>query len=158
MRTLICFLISIVIITIIAIKSISFDVNCGDYLKRAANANTVELAIENLEAALAYIEENNLTSGNTGVIYKSPADDIKFWYSNIKSSYEELKSISSDASILEKSNALMKLRESIIENGEKGEYLIRPDNISQYPNNALFLFLKILSIIVLCISPFFTKY
>ena len=61
-------------------KSIVFDINCGDYLKRAADSNTVELAVDNLKVALNYIEANNMTSGHTSVLYNSPDEDVAFWY------------------------------------------------------------------------------
>ena len=150
MRAAFCFIVSIVIFVILFIKCISFNINCGDYLKRAAKANTVELAIDNLDIALKYIEDNNLTSGNTGVIYKPPSNDIGFWYNNIKSAYNELKSINPDASILEKSNALMKLRESIMENSEHGDELICPHNISLFPYNLMwFIFIWVACILMI---------
>ena len=69
---------------------ISFEMHCDQYLKRAADANTVELAKANLAKALKYIENNNLTDGVVSVFLKQPKNDIGFWYSNLKSSLDEL--------------------------------------------------------------------
>lgn len=41
-------------------------------------------------------------------------------------------------STLENTNVLMKLRESLTDNSEKGTQLTIPTGISRYPNNALF--------------------
>lgn len=43
------------------VKSVQFELNCTQYLKRAADANTVELAKEELSKAISYAEQNNLT-------------------------------------------------------------------------------------------------
>ena len=139
---LVFILFSVVIITLISVKSIMFNINCSGHLARAADANTIELAINELEVALNYMEENNLTNGYTSVIYKTPDEDVGFWYNNIKASYDELKSIDENSSVLEKSNALLKLRETLLSKGEKSEYVTKPAGISKYPNNAIFLILQ----------------
>ena len=149
MGRFISFIFAIVIFAYLIVAGISFDINCGDYLTRAADANTVELAVQELETALNYIEANNLTDGYTSVIYKSPDEDLGFWYTNIKSAYEELKSIPDNATMMEKSNALMKLRETLLDNGEKGEHLTIPPGIAVYPNNALVMRLTFLATIAI---------
>ena len=103
-----------------------------DYLKRAADSNTVELAVDNLKVALNYIEANNMTSGHTSVLYNSPDEDVAFWYDNIKQSYEELTALDENTTNLEKTNLLMKLRETLLDNGEKGESLTLPQAISVF--------------------------
>ena len=40
------------------VNHIQFDRNIGGYLKRAADANTVELAEKNLSVAVEYLERN----------------------------------------------------------------------------------------------------
>jgi hypothetical protein len=138
----ITFIASIAIFVMIIIKCITFDINCGDYLKRAADSNTVELAADNLKIALDYIEANGMTSGYTSVVYKSPDEDVAFWYTNIKQSYEELISLDENATNLEKTNLLMKLRETLLDQQEKGESLTVPNAISCFPNNTLWAILK----------------
>lgn len=119
----------------------NYDANCNylGYLKRAADANSVEIANEELSKALSYLEENNITKGSTAILFKSPAEDVGFWYKNLKASQKELSSLAPDSSSLEKSNVLMKLRETILDSGEKGQVLTAPSGIEYFPNNGLWL-------------------
>lgn len=134
---------------IIIVKSISLKQNCTGYLKRAADANTIEIARVELAKAISYLEENNLTSGYTSVLYKTPDEDIEFWYNNLKSSQNELLKVTENTSSLEKSNLLMKLRETLIDNGKDGETLTVPNGLSRYPNNLLWGLLMWTSLIFL---------
>ena len=110
------FVVTIVLISslgvfgIVIVKNVQLKQNCTGYLKRAADANSVEMAKSQLEKALKYIEENNLTAGYTSVLWKTPDEDIEFWYNNIKTIYDELSKVDENTSSLEKSNILMKLR------------------------------------------------
>lgn len=135
---IITLVISIALLAIYVVNIIQYDINCSQYLKRAADANTVELAIESLEKAITYLESNNKTTGFTSVIYKSPSEDIGFWYNNIKASYEELKAIPDSASLLVKTNSLMKLRETLLDSAEKSDVVTEPNGISRYPHNILY--------------------
>lgn len=123
---------------IMIIKNVQFNQNCGGYLERASNANSIEMAQKELSIALKYIEENELTSGYTSVIWRTPDEDIGYWYQNIKTSLEELKQLPDNTTSLEKSNMLIKLRETLIDHGEKGSHLTVPDGISRYPDNAFY--------------------
>ena len=125
---------------IITIFSIQFDRNCGGYLKRAADANTVELAKKELYKSYQYMLRNNLTEGYTSIIYNTPDEDIGFWFKNIESSYRELENIPDKASQLEKTNVLMKLRETLLDKVEKGESITVPKGISRYPYNGMLSF------------------
>jgi len=73
---------------VIAVK---FSIDVSDRLKRAGDANTVSIAIKELEAVISHLEEEKITEGYTSVIYNTPDEDIKFWYLNLKSSLNELK-------------------------------------------------------------------
>ena len=145
----ITFIASIAIFVMILVKSIILDINCVDYQKRAADSNTVELAADNLKIALDYIEANGMTSGYTSVVYKSPDEDVAFWYTNIKESYEELISLDESATNVERTNLLMKLRETLLDQKEKGESLTLPNAISCFPNNTLWAILKWLCVAML---------
>jgi len=123
---------------VVIVRSIQLRQNCTGYLKRAADANTVENAKEQLSIAISYLEAHNLISGYTSVLWKTPDEDIGFWYNNLKTSYEELSKVDSTTSALEKSNILMKLRETLIDNGEKGDSMTIPNGLSRYPHNLLF--------------------
>ena len=132
------------------ILSVSLDQNCLGHFKRAADASTIETAEAELGIGLAYLEEKNLTTGYTSVLWKTPDEDIKFWYENIKSAKNELNSLPKNSSSMEKSNMLIKLRETLLDHGNKGsESITCPDGISRYPNNLFFALSLMGSLIVL---------
>lgn len=130
-------------------KGITLKQNCTGYLKRAADANTVETARVELQKSIQYLEANNLTTGYTSVLYKTPDEDIEFWYKNLKASENVLSQIDSTASTLERTNVLMKLRETIMDSGENNDRVTVPEGLSTYPNNAMWGTLMWLAIIIL---------
>ena len=143
-------IIGAIVPTIVIIKNIQFDQNCEGYLKQAADANTVELAYDRISRALNYIEENNLTHGYTSVLWQTEDENVEYWYNNIKACKNELKS-AFNSSQLEKTNLLMKVRESLtdIGKGDNGGTVITiPSGISRYPNNALWGVLRWISWII----------
>ena len=150
----IMFLLGIIVPTVCVVKSIQFNQQCAGYLKQAADANTAELALERLNRAIDYVEKNELTDGYTSVLWKTEDENIGYWYQNLKACQSELGNCL-DASQLEQSNVLMKVRESLTDNGEKGTVLTVPPGISRYPFNAglgwarLFSYLFILGGIIL---------
>jgi len=134
--TILCIL-SISIFGIVITKSVEINQNCLGYLERSANANTVEIARNELKKSIDYLEANNLTKGYTSILWKTPDEDIEFWYKNLKESYGELMKVDSTTSSVEKTNLLMKLRETLIDNGSKGDNITVPKGISRYPNNLM---------------------
>jgi len=118
--------------------SIQFKQNCKGYLKHAADANTVALAKQELGKAVDYIEAEGLTSGSTHVFYSMPDCDLGFWYQNLRASLDELDAIGSDADQLTVSNQLLKLRESIMDSGEKGTRVTVPPNIHVFPHQLIY--------------------
>lgn len=52
--------------------------------------------------------------------------------------YAELEKLPEDATSLEKSNLLIKLRESLTDEEKNGVSVTIPDGISVYPNNVLY--------------------
>ena len=139
--------------TIVAINSIkrvvSLKQNCTGYLKRAADANTIETAKAELQVAIEYLEKNNLTKGYTSVMWQTPDEDIAFWYNNIKASQNELMKVDSTTSSLEKSNLLMKLRETLLDNGKEGDSLTVPDGLEFYPENLIYAILNIAAFLII---------
>jgi hypothetical protein len=121
------------------VNAYSYDIHCGGHLKRAADANTVPLAKQELDIAIKYLETTftaeQLEHGNTGVFMSHPANDIGFFYKNLKMSQVELNSVNPRASQLEKSNILMKLRETLLDNNQNGQQVTAPDGISIFPLN-----------------------
>ena len=79
---------------------VEFNVNCEQYIKRAADASTVETAVSELEKAISYAEENNLTDGVVSIFLHQPRNDIGFWYNNITEAYEELKNLPEEGRFL----------------------------------------------------------
>lgn len=120
-----------------AVLSITFDQNCEGYLKRAADANSVELATSQMKLALSYIESSDLTSGYTSVVYRTPDEDIGFWYTNLKSSLADLEKVTPQTTPLERTNILMKLRETLLDHASDGTKVTFPQGISRYPHNGL---------------------
>lgn len=120
------------------IKDIHFEQDCSGYLKRAADANTVELAEKNLKIAVEYLERNAMTSGYTSLIYRTPDEDLGFWYQNLNSSLEELRAVKPEATQLERTNVLMKLRETLLDNGKEGTKTTYPSGIGIFPSNTAY--------------------
>lgn len=143
-----CFLVLSIICTMIfgswatvrIVKAISFNMNCHTYIHRAAGSIDIETAKVELAKAIEYIEENNLTEGTVSILFENPRNDVDFWYGTLKSAYKDLDTFLEDATQLEKSNYLMKMRESFLEVG-------LPDGISIYPNNVLYFWWSMLSLI-----------
>lgn len=133
------------------VRGVVFNQNCGGYLEQAANANSVELALERLNVAIEYVEEHNMTDGYTSVLWKTEGDNIGYWYRNIKACQEELEACV-NSSQLEKTNVLLKVRESLTDEGKDGTELIRPNGISRYPNNALFGILNWVSFLMFIVG------
>ncbi len=141
---------------ILVYKDIRFDIDIGGHMKRAADANTIELATQEMQIVVKNMEQAEMTSGYTSVIYRTPDEDVGFWYANMKNSFKELQEVKADASQLEKSNILMKLRETLLDNTkERGVEVTAPPGISRFPYNVIYaiLFWVLLAIaIVGCIS------
>lgn len=117
---------------------IQFDRHLTGHIKRAADANTVELATEEMKTVIDYLEKHELTKGYTSVLWTVPSEDVGFWYTNLKQSLQELYMVKPDATQLEKSNVLMKLRETLLDVGEKSVSVTEPEGINIYPNNSIF--------------------
>ena len=121
-------------------NGIYFDIECGDFQKRAADSNSIELAESNLTKVVAYAEKHGMTSGSTMVIFDYPAYDVGFWYNNARASLDELRKVKANpnATPLEQSNVLMKLEKTMIDHGSSGTSINVPAGISIFPHNKLF--------------------
>ena len=128
---IVCILVPVIVYGVAIVKSIQFNANCISYLEMAADANSVQLAHKHLTTAINYLESHNLTSGNTKIIIYRPTCDIGFWYENLKSAQAQLEELSQKEELtdLEESNALMKLRETLLDE----DCVTHPDYISFYP-------------------------
>lgn len=130
----ICIIIPLIIYGVAIVKWIRIDANCISYFELAADANSVGIAEKHLSSGIKYLEENNLTEGNTKILVYKPTRDIGLWYENLKSAQAQLQELNNKESLteLEESNALMKLRETLL--GSEGA-VTHPDMISFYPNH-----------------------
>jgi hypothetical protein len=139
------------------VDAVKFDRNCEGHLKRAADANSIEMAQAELQIAIDYIEAEDLDTGYTSIIYTTPDEDMGYWANNLKQANNELKDmISADTSSnLEKSNMLIKLRETLIDHkgGDSGDTVTVPSGVSRYPNNATYMWALLIS--SLCCVVFF---
>jgi hypothetical protein len=134
------------------VNDIQFSRQCTGHIKRAADSNTVELAEEELKVALDYAERNGMTSGYTSVMYQSPDEDVKFWYTNLHDAYHQLLALPETATPLEKSNLLMKLRQTLLDHGKDGESVTYPSGLSVFPNNGFYAWWGWLGLILLAIG------
>lgn len=134
------------------VKLIEFKQNCSGYLERAANATTTETARKELKTATKYLEQNSLTIGYTSVLWKTPSEDVGFWYDNIKAAEKELEKVTENTTALEKTNILMKLRETLMEKGKDSDNITVPSGLSIYPNNLLMGILFWITFLPLAIS------
>ena len=95
----------------------SFDKNCTEYLEKATEVNSVDLAKENLKEALSHVSILEKEEANN--------NEISYWYKNLKSSYEELESLPNDLSSLEEHLVLARLGSEIDTNV--------PEEVKLYP-------------------------
>ena len=142
-------LLSLSILATRTIKSIQLYQNCTGYLKRAAYASTVETAKDELQKSIQYLEDNELTSGYTSIIWRTPNDDIGFWYKNLKSTESELSKVDSTTSSVEKTNLLIKLRETLLDDSKNGNKITTPNGLSRHPYNSLWALLTSISVVIL---------
>lgn len=131
-----------------------FSKGCEDYLKLAGDAPNVERADGFLENALEYIEENNMTSGNSAILFTKPSNDVGIWYNQIKGAKSTTENIlkrktadPDSVTQLEQDNALMKIREVVLDNASTGTSVTSPQWIEWYPNQRLMMFWWIMSAI-----------
>lgn len=130
----ICIIVPFIVYGAAIVQTIQMDSNCISYFEMAADANSVELAEKHLASGIKYLEENNLTKGNTKVLVYKPTKDLGLWYENLKSAQIQLQELNSQEELteLEESNALMKLRETLL-NSEGS--VTHPPMISFYPSH-----------------------
>jgi hypothetical protein len=129
-------------------NGITFDIDCTERLKRAADANTIELAKSELQHVVQSLERRGLTTGYTSVLFQTPNEDVGFWYTNLKASLGVLESVRPDAPLLEQSNLLIKLRETLLDEGQQPK-VTEPRGVSIYPHNVLYAVWGWLSVMLL---------
>ena len=73
---------------------------------------------------------------------------MEFWYQNLKASKKELEKTTNSTS-LEKTNVLLKLRETLLDQGDKKSKITYPQGLAIYPNNKLLAGLFLISLLFL---------
>lgn len=136
---IIVFIISIIaFIVTLSVKEYDFKFGCQAYIDRAIVASDLDVAQAELGKAIDYMEQHSLTEGIVSIILKNPKNDIGYWYNTIKDTHRQIMEFPRDATQLEKSNFMMRVRESI-------EGLSTPSWIFLYPHNTLWLVWGIIS-------------
>jgi hypothetical protein len=118
------------------------------YIKRAADASTIEIAKDELKKAVEYAEKNKLTEGVVSIFLNDPANDLGYWYKNMKGSLDRLENMPENSSELEVTNVLMKLKESLTDSSDSGSSVTHPSGISIYPNNVAYFIWGLLSFVL----------
>lgn len=140
----------IVVVATFFYTDIDFNRSIGGRLKRAADANSITIAQKELNAALFEMESRKMTSGSTHIFYSTPETDVGFWYENIKSSRDELAKIDLEkSSLMEQTNVLMKLRETLLDEGES-IHVTSPSGIARFPSNSKFATLMFITTVFAC--------
>ena len=103
-----------------------FEIHCGVYLRRAANANDIKNAKESLYKALMYAHKRGLTEGNTSVVIYDPNNDIGFWYDELSAAYDALNQLPANASVADRTWAFDRIRQYVAED-------CRPGSLAFYP-------------------------
>ncbi len=145
----------VALIVFAIVRFYGVKIGCEDYLKLAGDAPTIQRAYDFLDKAVGYIERHGLTSGNSAIIIQRPGSDIGIWYNQVKGAKETLTIMIAKgdaASQLEKDNALMKIREVVLDEGKKGMTVTMPPNITLFPLQLLFWILIVVGVTILLIG------
>lgn len=135
---------------------VQYDRDVKGHLKRASDANQVTLAIDEIETALEGMDRRGLVCAEgascyTSILYTTPDEDIGFWRTNIEQTLSDLRDIPEDADHLTVSNTLMKVRETLLDAGESGDYVTSPSGTSLFPNNTVWAIFGWLSLLGCCV-------
>lgn len=119
------------------------------YLDNYVKAGSVEVAQENLDAAIKSAEEMGLTEGQISVLCHNPKNNIGVWYQNLVKCRENLKEVAKQP-LKEQSFVLQKQKQALSgeKNGSSGSIDVKiPEGITIYPYNRFFFWLGLLSVI-----------
>jgi hypothetical protein len=116
-----------------------FEKNCGDWLKMAADANSVQIASERLDKAVSYIESHGLTKGSAAVLLSQPTNDLEPWYQNLKQAQQNLHEFPQKSTKADISTALVKLRETLLDHKKDGDSVTCPYWAFIYPYQVIWV-------------------
>ncbi|MGD9726288.1 MAG: hypothetical protein AB7L09_01430 [Nitrospira sp.] len=130
------------------VAQIQFDRNYLGHLKRAADANSLELAEKELQVAYSYLQLRALDTvagrnagvldDSTNILYTTPDNEISFHVNNVKAALDDVHNVQSRGDLatpLERSNVLIKLRESLLDNSKSGHSVTCPGGLALFPYN-----------------------
>ncbi len=124
--------------------------NCLIHIYRAAQSQILDVAKEELDIALRYLEKEKATSGYTSVLYRSPNEDIGLWYNNLKILWKELHNpVPGDAN-----SVLFKMRRILLEVEDSRECVRVPQGISIVPYNRAFASLLCVGLTLILFSSY----
>lgn len=129
---------------------IQFNIGIENYISQAASSPSPQVASDKLSVAIAEIERQRLTQGNTGVLFTYPTNDVGFWYKRLTDSRAILMRLPPGDAELEVSNTMMRVHESLVANGKEGSSVIAPEGISIFPHNVAFFWWGLLSLLFFC--------
>jgi hypothetical protein len=152
------------------IAGIQFNRDYKGHLKRAADANSIQMAEKELALCLRYLDDRSLDTesgrnrgridDHTSILYSTPDQQISFHYDNISASLNELRAVMAKgegASALERSNVLIKLRESLIDHSGDGVHVTYPAGLDVYPDNTTLAVALVISAIVATVAAAYLK-
>jgi len=140
-----CVLVATMVTTIMSmfIQSMELDRCCLQHLRLAANASTVDMAESQLRTAISWLERHKGKTGSTALIYRTPDTDYGYWLANLKASADELRQLGPDSTQTDRTNTLLKLRETIMDNDASGSYVAVPENLATFPCTGSYLCIMI---------------
>jgi len=132
------------VVTFYGVYSFKYNSNCRTPLFNATMATDITIAIEDMEMAIAYLEQSNTIKGNTNIIEFDMSNDIKAWYDGLKYQLDDLKSASKKDKI-DQYIALFNLRKlNYLNSGSLS--IKQPSYIEMYPYHKLFVISFFLSL------------
>lgn len=155
-----CAIVSCLTLIYHGIAELQFGRDFKGYLKRAADANSLEMAEKELSKAIAYLNYHDLNTeagrnrgwhnDHTSVVYTSPDEQLSFFYENLTTSRNEVRTVlaSSTATPTDRSNTLIKLRETLIDHETGGDVVTYPAGLAVYPRNGLLILLMIVPLLL----------
>ncbi len=138
------------------LNNITYEQDVGGHLKRAADANQPQLALEEINIAIKgmerlglcnEIESNPKAECYTSVLYTTPNEDIGFWRTNIIQTARDLENLPAESSHLDIS--LIKIRETLLDGGKT---VTDPEGISIYPRNTLWAVFWVIGLVILFVA------
>lgn len=142
------------------VVGLQFNRDFKGYLKRAADANSLEMAERELSKAISYLNYRDLNTeegrnrgwvnDHTSMVYGTPDEQLSFFYDNIVESRNELRTVisSGTATPTDRSNLLIKLRETLIDHQSDGDSVTYPMGLDVYPHNGRLVLLLIVPLLV----------